>query len=68
MAADNAATNIAREAPFLEDYRRRLLDSVFATLIIELYLGIFASNFSNAESISLDVVNGDVGSKRIKYS
>ena len=30
MAADNAATNIAREAPFLEDYRRRLMDSVFA--------------------------------------
>ena len=30
MAADNIATNIAREAPFLEDYRRRLMDSVFA--------------------------------------
>jgi len=30
MAADNASTNIAREAPFLEDYRRRLMDSVFA--------------------------------------
>ena len=30
MAADNAATNIAREAPFLEAYRRRLMDSVFA--------------------------------------
>ena len=25
-----ASTNIAREAPFLEDYRRRLMDSVFA--------------------------------------
>ena len=24
------STQIAREAPFLEDYRRRLLDSVFA--------------------------------------
>ena len=30
MAADNASTNIQREAPFLEDYRRRLMDSVFA--------------------------------------
>jgi len=29
MAADNASVNIAREAPFLEDYRRRLMDSVF---------------------------------------
>tara|TARA_R110002020_G_scaffold59633_5_gene162430 strand:+ start:217 stop:1164 length:948 start_codon:yes stop_codon:yes gene_type:complete len=28
--ADMAQTQIAREAPFLEDYRRRLMDSVFA--------------------------------------
>ena len=27
---DMASTNIQREAPFLEDYRRRLMDSVFA--------------------------------------
>ena len=27
---DNVTTQIAREAPFLEDYRRRLMDSVFA--------------------------------------
>ena len=27
---DNVSTQIAREAPFLEDYRRRLMDSVFA--------------------------------------
>ena len=27
---DAASTNIQREAPFLEDYRRRLMDSVFA--------------------------------------
>ena len=28
--ADMPQTQIAREAPFLEDYRRRLMDSVFA--------------------------------------
>ena len=28
--ADMASTSIQREAPFLEDYRRRLMDSVFA--------------------------------------
>ena len=27
---DNVTTQISREAPFLEDYRRRLMDSVFA--------------------------------------
>ena len=27
---DNVSTQISREAPFLEDYRRRLMDSVFA--------------------------------------
>jgi len=27
---DNVSTQITREAPFLEDYRRRLMDSVFA--------------------------------------
>ena len=27
---DNVTTQVAREAPFLEDYRRRLMDSVFA--------------------------------------
>ena len=27
---DNVTTQISREAPFLEDYRRRLIDSVFA--------------------------------------
>ena len=30
MSADNASTNIQREAPFLEAYRRRLMDSDFA--------------------------------------
>lgn len=28
--ATQTSTQIAREAPFMEDYRRRLLDSIFA--------------------------------------
>ena len=30
MANGQQTTQIAREAPFLEDYRRRLLDTIFA--------------------------------------
>ena len=30
MANGQQTTQISREAPFLEDYRRRLLDTIFA--------------------------------------
>ncbi len=29
MATNQTSTQIAREAPFMEDYRRRLLDSLY---------------------------------------